>query len=265
MTQKAQEAQEGGNTKTPSRSRKYCLTLNNYSDEEYDALKKFFSAQDYYIIGKEVGEQGTPHLQCYVENHNKISFNTLKKICPRAHIETAKGSQKENFQYCSKDGIFESNIKCKLKAPSLAWKDYELSEWELKVIFSLKSEPDPRKITWFFDTVGGKGKTRFCKYIMQNYEAMYFTGGKNTDITSQILLLQEKEEIPSIFLFDLPRTSEGKISYNSLEQIKNGLINSSKYKGGTAIFNTPHIFVFANYEPNYENLSLDRWEIIELE
>ena len=60
----------------------------------------------YMVVGVEVGENGTPHLQGYVRLNNKIRFNALKKLIgQRAHIEQAKGSELENDDYCRKDGV----------------------------------------------------------------------------------------------------------------------------------------------------------------
>jgi len=86
---KTQEITEEGNTRSSSvRARKWAITLNNYTKEEYDNILTHFThkTQYVYIIGKEVGEQGTPHLQMYVESKNAISLASLKKIIPRGHM-----------------------------------------------------------------------------------------------------------------------------------------------------------------------------------
>jgi len=79
------------------------FTLNNYSEEEFMLIKELKS--NYIIIGDETGENGTPHLQGYVNFANPISFNTIKKAIPRGHIEVAKGNPYQNFEYCSKQEI----------------------------------------------------------------------------------------------------------------------------------------------------------------
>ena len=85
-------------------SRAYVITINNWTQGEYDALAS--ESNDYMIIGKEVGENGTPHLQAYIYKKNKISFVGLKKRNPRAHIDVAKGNAEENQKYCSKEKDF---------------------------------------------------------------------------------------------------------------------------------------------------------------
>jgi len=55
------------------------------------------------IFQLEVGETGTPHFQGYVEFKQPLRIAAMKKICPRAHFEIAKGSQAQNKKYCTKE------------------------------------------------------------------------------------------------------------------------------------------------------------------
>lgn len=87
-----------------SKSRAYCFTLNNYTEEEYLEISNIECK--YMVIGKEVGESGTPHLQGYINLENPRSLASLKKSMKRAHIEVAKGSPLQASQYCKKDGNF---------------------------------------------------------------------------------------------------------------------------------------------------------------
>nr|WAE42321.1 MAG: replication associated protein [Cressdnaviricota sp.] len=93
------------NLSSRTRSRRWCYTLNNYTVEEFDTLTHTFSKEKYSILGKEIGESGTPHLQGYVEFKNARTLNSLKKINSRIHWEKAKGTKLDNIAYCSKDGI----------------------------------------------------------------------------------------------------------------------------------------------------------------
>ena len=88
-----------------SRSRGYCFTLNNYSSEEYSSLLS--TPCSYLVLGKEVGAEGTPHLQGYIYFPSGKTLSSLKKINPRAHWEIAKGDSLQNYNYCTKDGDFE--------------------------------------------------------------------------------------------------------------------------------------------------------------
>ena len=94
----------GGNTNP--RARNYCVTLNNYSDEDY---KNFCECKcKYIVVGKEVGESGTPHLQTYVEFSEGVSLASLKKklMCKTLHAEPRYGTAEEASDYCKKDGDY---------------------------------------------------------------------------------------------------------------------------------------------------------------
>lgn len=94
-----------------SQARRFCLTLNNWTENEYSKISDYLTTKAFWIIGKEVGESGTPHLQIYFESKTPIKFKTLKNVCNRLHIEKAKGNRRQNYEYCSKDNDFKTNIK----------------------------------------------------------------------------------------------------------------------------------------------------------
>lgn len=61
----------------------------------------------YYVIGKEVGANGTPHLQGYMELNTRSRTSELKRILPKKwHFEPARGSGDDNYAYCTKSGDF---------------------------------------------------------------------------------------------------------------------------------------------------------------
>ncbi|AGL09969.1 relicase [Bat associated circovirus 1] len=86
---------------------RYCFTINNYSEEDIEAVKAFLVPDnaEYAIVGKEKGENGTPHLQGFVNLKKKMRFNPFKAaLGGRAHIEQARGTDLDNKRYCSKGG-----------------------------------------------------------------------------------------------------------------------------------------------------------------
>lgn len=98
------------------RSRGWCFTLNNYTDEEFNAIKEISCR--YLIVGEELGEQGTPHLQGFIYHENKKSFKQVKQSIPRAHLEIQKGSSFSNQEYCSKEGKVFSKGELPLLNPA---------------------------------------------------------------------------------------------------------------------------------------------------
>ncbi len=65
-------------------------------------------------------------------------------------------------------------------------------------------------------------------------------------------------------VIDIPRANEGNVSYQAIEDLKNGALFSTKYESGMCVFNSPHVVVFANMAPDLNKLSADRWNIIHL-
>ncbi|KAH3697454.1 hypothetical protein DPMN_084956 [Dreissena polymorpha] len=84
----------------------WCFTLNNYTEAEYKDIRDYECG--YLIVGEERGaEQGTPHLQGYIQLSKKMRLSTLKKkFNARAHYQIAKGSARDNYVYCTKEGRF---------------------------------------------------------------------------------------------------------------------------------------------------------------
>lgn len=86
--------------------RNFVFTVNNYTDEEYARIRdsKIWS---YVILGEEIGEKGTPHIQGYGELVKRTRRETIHKFFNgRAHCENRRGTQEEAIRYCKKEGIF---------------------------------------------------------------------------------------------------------------------------------------------------------------
>lgn len=89
-----------------TKSRAYVFTINNPVEADFVNVRALAEESEYLIYGKEKGENETPHLQGYVRFGNQRHFNFVKGYISRAHIEPAKGSPQQNFEYCSKQGDF---------------------------------------------------------------------------------------------------------------------------------------------------------------
>lgn len=88
------------------RNRNWVFTLNNYTEEEYNNI--IATPCRYQVVGKEVGENGTPHQQGYIEFENARTMLGIKRLfkTTRVHLETRKGTPLEATNYCKKDGDF---------------------------------------------------------------------------------------------------------------------------------------------------------------
>lgn len=103
-----------------SASKLWCGTLNNWTPSEYEVLvvrmktykKRFVDFE--YVIGKEVGENGTPHLQLCIKRDKR--FRPLPTFLignGRIHFERCRGNWMQNVQYCTKDGDYVASFDAK--------------------------------------------------------------------------------------------------------------------------------------------------------
>lgn len=178
-----------------TRSRNYCFTLNNYTQEEISHLEEIKCK--YIIYGYEQGENKTPHLQGFIILTHAKSFNAVKKFLPsRSHIEQCKGTPFSNFEYCSKDGKYtergerpervgqgnrtdlleiKKNVAQNVHIKKLLQDDIVVNYQQLKYAETLtKYYEVPRtwrsKVRWYYGGTGtGKTKTAY-EILLSNYD-----------------------------------------------------------------------------------------------
>lgn len=266
-TKTAKNTKETATGNTKLRARRWVFTLNNFTDDEDTTIKKYLSTKT-HVVGYEIGENGTAHLQGYFEDKNPISFETLKKIMPRAHFEKANGSADDNYKYCSKDGVFYSNmpeteeqmiLRLEYNNDMVVWKP-----WQQDIINMIHRQPDNRKIHFVVDTIGNSGKSYLAKYLIIKYKDIIITNGRAENSFNQLLTHRQQKKRVIAVLVDCPRCKTDYLSYEAIEAIKNGCFYSGKYEGGQLAFCQPHVIVFMNERPNITKLTDDRYDIVEL-
>lgn len=259
---------DGGNTKTPSISKKveqispsirWCFTLNNWTKDDLVQISSICTKNcKIAVIGSEVGEQGTPHLQGYLEFKTKSRPKSVF-TCDKIHWEKSKGNMDDNIRYCSKEGnvVFSKGCPKPIKVIT------ELYAWQKSIEDIILSEPDDRTIHWYWDFEGNIGKSQFIKYCVVKHKVLFCSGGKHSDLMN--LVSNQDMDATNCVMFDIPRANEGNVSYSALESMKNGLVCNTKYETCVKVFNSPHIICFANFPPtDKEKLSADRWHIVNL-
>lgn len=256
---------EDGNTiKSSSRSRAWCFTLNNYNDCDISFFIDTLDTEK-YAFQEELGENKTPHLQGVIYFKNARTFHQMKQMHNKVHWEPTR-CVKKSLEYCTNPEkrwgrVFTKGFRAKEKLKIITIEDFYPYQNEIDIICS--QEPDNRHIYWIWEPIGNVGKTSIVKFLLNKYNGNihYCCGGRASDICHQI---NKMNDVCKIFLMNLPRTSEGKVSYNGIEQVKDGLTSSPKYEGGYKIFNPPHVFIFANFPPEKHKLSDDKWKIFKI-
>jgi len=264
MTDEPIEDGEVGNNDTTSLSSKnqlykFDFVLNNYTESERAMiLENLKDISKKYIVAKEIGESGTPHLQCYCSLKKKMRFDTLNKLLGnRCSIRKCR-NEAALIEYCKKDGDYIS-----FGFPKPIKIIETLRPWQQNILDIYLTDPDDRTIYWFWDDKGNIGKSAFVKYMVVKYGVLFCNGGKHSDLVN--LVYNADMENTKCIIWDLPRCTKGKVSYATLECVKNGMVCNTKYETGVKCFNSIHVIVFANYPPDdTSELSEDRWKIIQL-
>jgi hypothetical protein len=207
---------------------------------------------------------GKQHLQgsiwCKLR-HRDTEFKTLKG----AHFETLKDVD-DVSNYCNKDETHDGIYRVAWGFPEPKYiesiPDEKLYDWELDILTKLKLEPDKRSLYWYWEPDGCTGKTTFQKYLFSNFEGVVVLSGKACDMKNGIINYQERNKsLPKIVLINIPRSSIDFVSYTGLEEIKDMFFFSGKYEGGMVCGASPHVFIFANEEPDKTKMSSDRFKV----
>lgn len=96
-----------------AQSKYWCFTLNNPTDDELAAIRNYENTPDVYggrrlsylVGGFEVGANGTPHIQGYLELSKRCQLSVVRRIggLGRAHFERRRGTAEQARTYCLKE------------------------------------------------------------------------------------------------------------------------------------------------------------------
>lgn len=251
-----------GNTNSPPKkrqtaSKRWCFTLNNYTEEDIGSIKTIIKEWcNYGTFGKENLKKGTKHLQGYIEFKKKDRpLNKKYGFSKRMHFEKAKADRETNTTYCEKEqnDVWVYPIPYKIEIDN--W-----YKWELELIRTLKKAPDDRTIYWVWEEKGCAGKTVFQKWIYKNLKKRTITlSGKCNDMKNGIVQYEKTNgALPEIILINIPRVNRNFVSIAGVEEIKDMYFFCGKYEGGMVCGPNPHIVIFANEAPPEGVLSEDR-------
>lgn len=84
---------------------KYIGTINNPTPEDREKMKIITTYPEvkYLVYQHEVGENGTPHIQFYIQfGKGQQRLSWFKKRLPRAHVQVQRGTSEQARDYCMK-------------------------------------------------------------------------------------------------------------------------------------------------------------------
>ena len=95
------------------KGRRWIATINNYDDDIEQHLADISDNGEeirYAIIAREIGEQGTKHLQCFFIFRKPKRLRAVRELLsPRGHYELVRGTSEQARDYCKKDGDFDEH------------------------------------------------------------------------------------------------------------------------------------------------------------
>lgn len=144
----------------------WCFTLNNYVNADIDRLSHLVEQgkATYLIYGKEIGEQGTPHLQGVICATTRKRMAQIKNIIgSNPHVEIVRNIIR-SIQYCKKEGDwteFGARIQQGQRSDLESFKsDVKAGVLDLATIRETHSDTYAKY-------------TRFClEYIQDNYPVL---------------------------------------------------------------------------------------------
>lgn len=266
-----------GKTNPPRRRMKprkrWCFRLSNHTKKDLEDLEDLTGVAKRWIWQEEIGDEtGTHHIQGAIEFLKATRpIERIGKIL--GHKRTKWMIMKGNLQdqyYCAKDDTRKPNGKrVKFNWPRpIQQVTQEMLRPNQRIIADRYIEDEDaihgRKIHWYWEPDGEWGKSFVTKYMVDQMGAMVVSSASKDVLYAVATYVEENGDAPRIVIYDVPRCNQGAVSYQSLEAIKNGLFFSPKFKSAMVRFNSPHIVVFANEQPDYQKLSSDRWVIFDL-
>lgn len=274
MSQTQSDTVHNGNTKLHcARSRAWSITVFNYKDT-LDNLKDLIKREckDGGFQEEIAPSTGREHLQGYLYFDNPRTFDQIiLKLKDYGfldvHIEKAKNPQKLK-EYCKKVETRKPGGVLFLSHPP------KISPLEGKVLYPfqeeicnlIKEKPDDRTIHWYWEPKGKTGKTTLIRHINRTRPGeLLLCSGKAVDAKCEVAEYIENTGIePKIIIFHFVRSVEQFVTYQGIEELKDGIFSSSKYRGGMIDIEPPHVIIFANFPPDMNKLSEDRWRIIKI-
>lgn len=144
----------------------------------------------------------------------------------------------------------------KAKIPKRPVKVEILKTWQQQAVKVLLQQNE-RQILWVVDETGNSGKSWLCDYLDSNYCAFVWGTGKKSDIAFAY-------SFQPIVAFNFVRSNEDNVSYDIIEQMKDGRIQSTKYESVVKKRKDVKVICFSNFQPDRKKLSQDRWVIMEI-
>lgn len=262
----------------------WCFTINNPTDYDVKKISDFYDDIGFLIYGRETGENGTSHLQGYVQFKKKRRITFIKKVFLRAHLEIAKGNAEQNIKYCSKqdkepfqygtpkktaqeskkDNLYDKIQLCKtwndvLKVDGVSrCLSYAREVWNNKVpdvIQTFTPRVWQTKILKLIETPADGHTINYVydpngnvgkTYLCKYLVCNYGAFYFSPSKMADVFCAYSNQKI---ILYDIPMSCDTELlNWGIVEKLKDGILFSGKYNSSTKFRQeNAHVIVFSNH------------------
>lgn len=219
-------------------------------------IREIFSQCDVkkFIIAKETGKNGYEHWQIRCTASRPDFFEYVKDQEPRFHVEKANT---EDFEYERKEGCYwTSQDTTEIRSVRFGKPNAD----QRKILKQLKIQGD-REIDVYYDPVGSKGKSWLTIHLWETRKALVVPRYSCTPEKLSAFICSAYDGEPNIII-DIPRASKPTAAlYETMEEIKDGLVFDPRYSGHTRNIRGAKLLVFTNHKLKLDSLSDDRWKL----
>ena len=116
-------------------------------------------------------------------------------------------------------------------------------QWQARFeVFLHRCPADDETVTYVYDPVGRRGKSKFAKYMCQRWHREFMWASPSDRVANASLWEGQK----AVFV-DLPRGAF--LSWGAMAQIKDGVMLQTKYEVCMKNFQSPHLVILSNEPP----------------
>lgn len=209
-----------------------------------------------WVIGKEVGSNGYEHWQIRLETSNPGFFLWCKTNIPNAHVEKAGDSwtyeRKEGEFWCSSDTDSIRSVRFgTLNKQQKHW-------WRTAI------NQSDREIDVWFDPSGNHGKSWFSVFMWEHGRACLVPryAMDSRGLVSFVCSYYRENGWRPLIILDIPRAAAIPAGlYETIEQLKDGVISDPRYSAHDINIRGVKVIVFTNKKLDTKKLSQDRWRL----